>query len=376
MDGDFNRLKNEEDMNSLQYRLKEWRGVFTRWLSDFLRFQIYCWSVFFFCFLFLLTAFWGNFVVALGMSLLMTVGYFVFSLGLRVMYLKFQIKGVFKWRTLFCILALTLIGALFQLFISDFGLVFFRERELIPEKGVGEVARTVFHWMVLGAWSLVYLGWTAEVAIREEEKRRGEALRAAERAELQMLRFQLNPHFMFNSLNNVITEIQDRPGVALEMTHRLASYLRYTLEYRGEIVVPLSHEVRGIRKYLEIERDRFGERLQLRIEIAEGLGEHKIPVFLLQPIFENAVKYGIGSQEPPWLISLEIEGCESKVVIRVLSSGEVVSDGDDKQGLGIGLDVVRRRLALHYPGRSEFDISSRDGMVVVVIELEGDPCQV
>lgn len=375
MDGEYDRFE-DVAVNSLQARSMR-RGFWSvRLLSDFLRFQIYCWSVFFFCFFFLLTAFWGNLVVALGMSLLMTAGYFVISLGLRVVYLKFQVKGVFKWRTLFCLLLFTLIGALFQLFIADFGLVFYRNRELIPREGVSEVARAVFHLMVLGAWSLVYLGWMAEVAIREEEMRRLEALRAAERAELQMLRFQLNPHFMFNSLNNVITEIQDRPKVALEMTHRLASYLRYTLEYRGEMVVPLSHEVRGIREYLEIEKDRFGEQLQLRVEIAEGLGAYKIPVFLLQPIFENAVKYGISSQEPPWLISLEIESCESQVIIRVLSSGELVSAGDDSGGLGVGLEVVRRRLALHYPGRSEFDLSSGDGIVVAVIKLEGDPCQV
>ena len=375
MDGEYDRFE-DVAVNSLQSRSMR-RGFWSvKWLSDFLRFQIYFWLGFIFCFSFMLIAFWSSLVAGLGMSLLMTAGYFVISLGLRVLYVKFQIKEIFKWRTLFCLLALTLIGAYFQMLGSDVGLDFFRELKLIPNEGVGKAVRIAFHWMVLGAWSLVYLGWMAEVAIREEEMRRLEALRAAERAELQMLRFQLNPHFMFNSLNNVITEIQDRPKVALEMTHRLASYLRYTLEYRGETVVPLSHEVRGIREYLEIEKDRFGEQLQLRVEIAEGLGVYKIPVFLLQPIFENAVKYGISSQEPPWLISLEIKSCESQVIIRVLSSGELVSAGDDSGGLGVGLEVVRRRLALHYPGRSEFDLSSGDGIVVAVIKLEGDPCQV
>ena len=351
------------------------RGLMKR-LSDFMRFQIYFWSIFFFCFWYLLTDFWGGgAAVAFGMTLLMALCYFLISLQLGSAYAKFQIKGALKWRTFSFVFITTLIGALIELLITDFGLETLREMELIPQREANIVARAMFHWMTLGAWSLAYLGRMAEAEVRKEERRRREALRSIERAELQMLRFQLNPHFMFNSLNNVITEIQDRPKVALDMTRRLASYLRYTLEYRGAVLVPLSHEVRGMREYLEIERDRFGEELKFEVQIDEGLDECVVPVFLLQPLLENAVKYGLSAQELPWLISLKISGDSSEILIQLSSSGEIPSQTSEKNGLGLGLEVVRRRLALHYPERSDFDLCSNDGLVSATIKLKGEPCQ-
>ena len=77
---------------------------------------------------------------------------------------------------------------------------------------------------------------------------------------------------------------------------------------------------------------------------------------------------------PPWLISLKIEGVPSEISIKVISSGEIASDSTKKSGLGIGLDVVRRRVAIHYPERSEFSLTSSNGEVVAMIKLEGEPC--
>lgn len=302
------------------------------------------------------------------------VCYTILTCGIRFLFVRLEVKGVFAFKTLVTVFLISTVGAVVMFFIAATLLKMTTDIDVVGEETDRTVSRIVFHGMVLTTWSLVYLGGVVEMATRKEAARRREALLVAERAELQMLRFQLNPHFIFNSLNNVITEIQERPDVALDMTYRLASYLRYTLEFRGESLAPLAQEVKGMRKYLEIERDRFGEQLKLEVEVADGLDECMIPVFLLQPLIENAVKYGLNTETPPWLISLKIEGIPSEIVINVFSSGEISSDSTEKNGLGVGLDVVRRRLALHYPERSEFSLSSSDGVVLAKIKLEGEPC--
>ena len=189
-----------------------------------------------------------------------------------------------------------------------------------------------------------------------------------------MLRFQLNPHFLFNSLNTVITEIRERPEVALEVTHRLADYLRHTLENRGEMIVPLSHEIAGSRQYLGIEKDRFGEDLRVGFEVPEETAGVRVPAFLLQPLIENAMKHGMDTSDPPWTISVRVEGSQEKLTVFVSGTAMLLPGLRAGGGSGVGLDIVRRRIALHYPGRGSFGLTQEGELVVAKLELEGEPC--
>ncbi|MGJ8716536.1 MAG: sensor histidine kinase [Maribacter stanieri] len=232
--------------------------------------------------------------------------------------------------------------------------------------------RIIFHSWVLGAWSLSYLWAKSEMVTRKERERREGALIAAERAELQMLRFQLNPHFLFNSLNNVVTEVQKRPDVALEMIHRLAEYMRHSLEYKGEMLVPLTHEIEGAREYLEIEKQRFGDRLDVGFESENIDAKHMVPSFLLQPLVENAVKHGMNSCPPPWEVLLKVKAIDERIEIRLSSSGKLETNTGAKGG--VGLDILSRRLALHYPERGEFDLRQEGRYVMAELILKGEPC--
>jgi LytS/YehU family sensor histidine kinase len=226
-------------------------------------------------------------------------------------------------------------------------------------------------WIVYMAWSLGYFWVKAELAAHREALDATRARGEAQRIELQLLRAQLDPHFLFNSLNGIASEIRPNPEVATGMVRELADYLRYSLEHRDCLVTALSVELDAAAAYLRIEKTRFGDRLETEISADAAARAVKVPSFLLQPIVENAVKHGFSSVEPPWRLSISARAAEGGLDLAIQNSG--LPDGVH-HGTGLGLDTIRRRLALHYPGRHRFDIAGGNGMVTVTIHLEGEPC--
>ncbi len=226
-------------------------------------------------------------------------------------------------------------------------------------------------WIVYMAWSLGYFWVKAELAAHQEAMDATKARGEAQRIELQLLRAQLDPHFLFNSLNGIASEIQPHPKMATGMVRELADYLRYSLEHRDQLVTPLAVELDAAEAYLRIEKARFGERLETEISADAAARAVKVPSFLLQPIVENAVKHGFSSVEPPWRLAISARVASGGLDLEVKNSG--LPDGAH-HGTGLGLDTIRRRLALHYPARHRFDITGGGGVVTVSIHLEGEPC--
>jgi LytS/YehU family sensor histidine kinase len=230
--------------------------------------------------------------------------------------------------------------------------------------------RLIFSWFVFLTWSLAFFGLRARQVAEGAEERADRVTGEAQRIELQLLRAQLDPHFLFNSLNNIAAEIPTHPGAAQEMVHELSDYLRYSLENRDRVLAPLASELDAVTAYLKIEQARYGERMEVRVEAEPGARRQLVPSFLLQPLVENAVKHG-----------LEAERCELRIFVR-LEDGvlriEVSNLGRLPETLevveGVGLETLRRRLALHYPGRATFELSQMDGVVSAELELRGEPC--
>lgn len=236
--------------------------------------------------------------------------------------------------------------------------------------------RFVFYLMVFMGWSVAYLWLKAEFRSRAERELLLEAEQAAQRAELQMLRLQLNPHFMFNSLNNIATEILQRPDVAFEMTCRLAAYLRYSLDHRDELIVPLAKEMEAVTTYLSIEEERFAGSLRVSIESDPLISGAKVPCFLLQPLVENAVKHGLRSGAPPWSLGIKVWHDQQRLCIQVWNTGRLLPDKARYNDTGTGLANLRRRLEIHFPARHGFELREQDGRVISEITLEGEPCAV
>ncbi|MEI8310549.1 MAG: histidine kinase, partial [Verrucomicrobiota bacterium] len=213
------------------------------------------------------------------------------------------------------------------------------------------------------------LGAGAEAQRREKELR---AVAATREAEMERIKAQIHPHFLFNSLNGIATEIPTHPDSATEMVRELSDYLRYSLDHRKRAVGPLSDELDAMRAYLEIEKARFGERLSVRIEATAEARCKNVPSFLLQPLVENAVKHGLSISRHPMELTISASVLRDRLIVEVTNTGTLPDPDPSKDGLG--LDTLRRRLDLNYPRRHEFTLAAVGGRVQAKILLRGEPC--
>ena len=165
-------------------------------------------------------------------------------------------------------------------------------------------------------------------------------------SELNVLKSQINPHFLFNSLNSVSSLTITNPEKAQEMVIRLSDFLRYTVSANNKSFVPLSKELENIERYLEIEKVRFGKKLEYVNLIEPGCQDVLIPPLLLQPLFENAIKHGV--YESTGTVCIETS-CTMKPGITVLSMvNDFDPDAPRRTGTGVGLANIRERLRLLY----------------------------
>ena len=229
---------------------------------------------------------------------------------------------------------------------------------------------TVFHWAILLGWTALYVGARYYLALQDERVRALTAEAHAHRARLQALRYQLNPHVLFNALNGVSTLVTEgRTREATDMLAQLGDFLRLTLERDDAAEVPLAAEVDFVRRYLDIEQVRFGERLRVRIDVAPDVWDVPVPALVLQPLVENAVKYAVAPREEGGKVSVEARSDDGVLVLAVCDDGPGLMAGDGTEGgLGVGLANVRSRLRELYDdaGQMELGTSEAGGLRVAL----------
>ena len=232
----------------------------------------------------------------------------------------------------------------------------------------------------LFGWSLVRLGLQYNTALREQREQALRAVAAARDAQLRMLAYQLNPHFLFNTLNSIRALINEDRQRAREMVTALSGYLRYALVERPLHVALLEEEVASVRGYLAIEQVRFEERLDARVEVEPAALRCQVPAFLLNPLVENALKHGAaGAPGAPLVLRVEarlVEPDRLRLVVentgrwaRGRTTAPAAGEGDDGLPGGVGLANVRARLAALHPAEHRIEIEEADGRVRVVVEL-------
>ncbi len=243
---------------------------------------------------------------------------------------------------------------------------------------------------VLGAWSALYYAINFFLQVEEQADRLERLEAQATSAQLAMLRYQLNPHFLFNTLNSISTLVllkQTAPANA--MLTRLSSFLRHTLVSEPGGKVSVEQEVETLMLYLDIERMRFEERLQTEFRIDPPADQALIPSMLLQPLVENAIKYGVTPQEEGATISLVAQVVGPRLRVTVADTGPGVRkggaaeigsalDGHGKRytSTGVGLANIRDRLAQAYGEEHRFEIRSPEsGGFTVMIELPFEPAE-
>lgn len=230
----------------------------------------------------------------------------------------------------------------------------------------------IYYMGILSIWTLIYFGVSAELAARTERLSKMKAETRSLKLELEHLQLQIEPHFLFNSLNTIVAEIADRPAVAEEMTRRLADYLRYSLDRRGRGLCRLEEDIEAAQAYIRIQALRFERQLECRCQIDPATLKINIPHMTLQGLAENAIKHGMRSAHDRFLIHIRTRLQGDVLVIEVDNPGQLEAPFDLAQGGG-GLGNLCRRLALRYADRYEFSLGQRGDTTVAAIRLRGDP---
>ncbi|MFL6855250.1 MAG: sensor histidine kinase [Sphingomicrobium sp.] len=222
----------------------------------------------------------------------------------------------------------------------------------------GDAIRTITFWTwFFLAWAGLYLALMYSFDVHEEQQRSAELREQAHVAQLRALHSQINPHFLFNSLNSVSALILDRnTQKAEEMVVKLARFLRLGLAADPTRKIPLELEVELQRSYLEIEQLRYPD-LAVDVSLPADLKDALVPSLILQPIIENAVKYGVAEAPPPATISVSARTDGSQLTLEVMDSGK---GAGKPSGGGIGLANVRQRLALIYGDRDSALMAGAD----------------
>ncbi|VAV98769.1 Autolysin sensor kinase [hydrothermal vent metagenome] len=223
---------------------------------------------------------------------------------------------------------------------------------------------------MLGAWSALYYAINFFLRVEEQNDQLLHLETQATRAQLAMLRYQLNPHFLFNTLNSISTLVllkQTEPANA--MLSRLSSFLRHTLVNEVHSRVSLAQEVETLHLYLDIEKMRFEERLRPSFDIDPEVRDALLPSLLLQPLVENAIKYAVTPKEEGADISVSARLEEGKVRIKVSDTGPGTSSPITKttDSTGVGLGNIQERLNQAYGEAHEFNIESSSGSGFAVI---------
>ena len=223
---------------------------------------------------------------------------------------------------------------------------------------------------ILLGWSAFYIGVKYWWALQTEREHGLKAQNLAQEAELKMLRYQLNPHFLFNSLNSASALIVESPTRAEKMIDELSDFLRYSLTDTKTDKVKLKDEIEVVRIYLNIEQIRFEEKLNVSFDISPDVKDFGLPNFLLHPLVENAVKYGMQTSKMPLQIEIKAEKENGAIVIEIINSGKWVERTNPKNnGTNVGIENVKKRLEHFFPERHLFNISENNNRVHILLKI-------
>ncbi|HIG40965.1 MAG: histidine kinase [bacterium] len=213
------------------------------------------------------------------------------------------------------------------------------------------------HFWVMAGWSGLYIGVKYYLLLQEERQQNLKISALAQAAQLKMLRYQLNPHFLFNTLNAISTLILARDNdLAQAMVTRLSSFLRYSLDNDPVQKVSLDQEVDALKLYLAIEQVRFDERLKVKFDISDEAMAAQVPSLLLQPLVENSIKYAISQSETGGTVCIRGKVMDDKLSLEVIDDGPGIQPLKGNKGTGLGLTNTENRRQELYGKNQTFSI--------------------
>ncbi len=308
-------------------------------------------------------------------ALLLTATGYSLTLLMASLYRRLIVMRAI-WTVFISLGTVILASAAFS-FIETWSLATFINPDFKPA-GTQFFGALILDFSILAAWSALYYGINYYLLLEEEIDQRAQLESQASTAQLAMLRYQLNPHFLFNTLNSISTLVLlKQTERANAMLSRLSSFLRYTLVNEPTAKVTLVQEVETLKLYLEIEKMRFEDRLRPHFKIDGDTIGARLPSLLLQPLIENAIKYAVTSSEHGADIWINARREGRAVRIEVADSGPGPGGAPiNAQSTGVGLANIQDRLAQAYGPAHGFSTRANEhGGFSVIIEIPLDTDQ-
>lgn len=245
-------------------------------------------------------------------------------------------------------------------------------KRILPIVYFGNVLRFTSYFIL---WSLAYFAIRLYEELIQRKQEAQQARLLAQTAQLETLRYQLNPHFLFNTLSSLRALTTRNPKKAKEVVTKISEFLRYSLGGAAEDEVPLSKEIEIIGHYLDIERIQYAKKLLVEFDIDPLTEDVPIPIFLIHPLVENAVKHGMRTSSMPLRISLKTEIQNDELYVEIVNSGHwhETPETSAHVGTGTGLSNVRKRLELFYPNNHRLEVVKSADSVCVSIHLKTAP---
>jgi len=223
-------------------------------------------------------------------------------------------------------------------------------------------------FLLLGCVTLIGILWYTQQEQKDKEEIKRDAEKMAKEAELFKLRQQLQPHFLFNSLNSINALIGSRPEEARKMVHQLSDFLRGTLKKDEAQWISLQEELQYLELYLGIEKVRFGNRLSTKIQVTDNVANYKLPALLLQPLMENAIKFGLYDTTGETMIQLYASEQDKNLLIKIMNPYDPETSAPQK-GTGFGLQSVKRRLYLLFARNDLLTTQTHENTFITIIKI-------
>lgn len=303
----------------------------------------------------------------------LTFNVLMFFFGLSIWYPIFYVdrsKGKGNMLLQYSLVGVLIVGM--WLFLSYQFLELVIEEELMEQllSRNALIMRATVGGLIFMLFVLVYYMLIFYNELEEKNRQHETMNRLLRETELKALKSQLNPHFLFNSLNSVSALTISDSDAAREMINKLSDFMRYSLKKNEDALLPLRQELKNIARYMEIEKVRFGDRLLCESEVPKECKDVMVPVLILQPIFENAIKHGVYESIEPVSIRTYCRMHNGFLEVSVINNFE--DDEHQRKGEGLGLANVQNRLQLIYNRNDLLTINKENSYFEVLIRFPHD----
>jgi len=294
-------------------------------------------------------------------------GFFLTSVLMRPVYRRFGNRLSIGWLVLLVLICAIIFGAAWTAIESVY--VYLTNAAFNTTNYLARSPCIALDYaMTLTAWSALYLGVKNWWSWQKERENALQSSALADKAQLEMLRYQLNPHFLFNALNSIRASVDEDSTRAKQMITQLSEFLRYSLLHESAKKIPLRDELEAVRNYLAIEKIRFEDKLTVEFDVQTQAEDFRVPCFLLNPLIENAVKHGLQTSPRPLKIKISARLDDDKLLLEITNTGNL-QNGASRNGSGIGLKNVRERLKKLFGDDGKFNLFEENDLVKARIEI-------